>query len=160
MFCSNCGANMPENGNFCPACGKHSLSAGQPAGVFVRAIAIIIDALILLIPSWLLATVAGSTTAHGFGLGGGSFYLGMLLGFAYYVYFESQLGATPGKKVMGLKVVLENGDPCDTRAAVIRTICRLVDGMLGYLVGALFIWFSAKSQRLGDRLAGTIVIRK
>lgn len=160
MFCSGCGTSFSATDKFCPNCGMKTASAGQPAGVFVRAIAIIIDALVLVIPSWLLAFISGGTTEHGFSLQGGSFFVALLLGFAYYVYFESQYGATPGKMAIGLKVVMLNGEPCDIKASVLRTVCRLIDGMFCYLIGALAVWLSAYNQRLGDRVAGTIVVKK
>lgn len=160
MFCSNCGTAISTADKFCPYCGRQTASLGQPAGVFVRAIAIFIDALVLFIPSWLLAFATGGTTAHGFSLQGGSFFAALLIGFVYYVYFESQYGASPGKMAMGLKVIMANGEPCDIKAAVLRTVCRVVDGMFCYLIAALAVWFSANNQRLGDRVAGTLVVKK
>jgi uncharacterized RDD family membrane protein YckC len=59
-----------------------------------------------------------------------------------------------------LKVVkLEGAGPIDMQAAIVRNVLRLVDGFLFYLIGAIAVWASEKKQRLGDRVAGTIVVR-
>jgi uncharacterized RDD family membrane protein YckC len=42
--------------------------------------------------------------------------------------------------------------------AAIRTILRIIDGIFAYLIGAILIWSSDKKQRLGDRVAHTIVV--
>ena len=73
---------------------------------------------------------------------------------------EAQFGATIGKRLIGLKVVkLDAGAPVDWQAAIVRNVLRLVDGLFFYLVGAIVVWTSGKKQRLGDRIAGTVVIR-
>ena len=79
---------------------------------------------------------------------------------AYYVYFEDSKGQTIGKMVCGIKVVREdNGGLPGTKAALVRTLLRVVDGLLGYLVGLLFALSSEKRQRLGDIAAHTLVVR-
>jgi uncharacterized RDD family membrane protein YckC len=45
------------------------------------------------------------------------------------------------------------------QAALIRNILRIVDGLFVYLVGAILVWKSDKRQRLGDRVAHTVVVR-
>ncbi|MEG6584166.1 RDD family protein [Dendrosporobacter sp. 1207_IL3150] len=131
------------------------------AGVGVRFVAILIDGLIFLPVSYLVAAIFGTTISEGFTLEGIGFYITMLLSFAYYIYFEGVRGATIGKLIIGLKVVKLDGTPCDTKAAVVRTVARIIDGLpFAYLLGALSIWVSVNNQRIGDRLAGTIVVRK
>jgi len=41
----------------------------------------------------------------------------------------------------------------------IRFVSLLIDGIIGYLIGAILIWRSDKKQRLGDRVANTIVVK-
>ena len=41
----------------------------------------------------------------------------------------------------------------------IRFVSLLIDGIIGYLIGAILIWRSDKKQRLGDRVAKTIVVK-
>jgi uncharacterized RDD family membrane protein YckC len=45
-------------------------------------------------------------------------------------------------------------------ASVVRNVLRLVDGLFFYLVGALFALASSRGQRLGDRAAHTLVVRR
>nr|WP_139164547.1 RDD family protein [Dendrosporobacter quercicolus]NSL50042.1 RDD family protein [Dendrosporobacter quercicolus DSM 1736]SDN31061.1 Uncharacterized membrane protein YckC, RDD family [Dendrosporobacter quercicolus] len=134
---------------------------GRAAGIGSRCAAILIDGLVFLPVAYLTAAILGNSWSDGFALEGLSLYLTMLLSFAYYVYFESAIGATIGKMMIGLKVVKTDGSPCDVRSSAIRTICRLIDGLpFAYLLGAVMVWLSPVNQRLGDRLAGTVVIRK
>lgn len=128
------------------------------AGVGARAVATIIDCVILMIISYILAAMSGSTNSGGFELTGGPFFLMCLIGLAYYMFFEGTRGATPGKMVVGLKVVKADGSKCDLGAAAIRTVLRLVDGFLFYLVAAIIVWTSPAKQRLGDRVANTLVV--
>lgn len=80
--------------------------------------------------------------------------------FGYYVYPEGRKGQTVGKMVVGIKVIREDtGGAPGTRAALVRTLLRLVDGFFGYLVGYLAVASSKKRQRLGDMAAHTLVVR-
>ncbi len=86
-------------------------------------------------------------------------YVALFLG--YYVYFEGRKGQTVGKMVVGIKVIREDtGGVAGTKAALVRTLLRVVDGFLGYLVGYLVVTSSEKRQRLGDKAARTLVVRK
>ena len=128
------------------------------AGVGIRALSTIIDGIILAIIGGVIAA------AFGYNIGGshgsGTYYFwSLIVGFCYYTYFESNNGATPGKMLCGLRVVKTDGTPCDTSAAATRTVCRIIDGLFVYLVAAVFVWFSASNQRLGDKMAKTLVIR-
>ena len=60
---------------------------------------------------------------------------------------------------MKIKVVNEaDSSPITYGAAFIRTILFIIDGLFVYLVGAILIWTSDKKQRLGDRVAHTVVL--
>src|SRR5262249_46352947 len=78
------------------------------------------------------------------------------------IYFEVHAnGQTPGKKLVGIRVMLESGAPVDVRAAFIRNLLALVDFLPGfYLLGALIVTLTQRGQRLGDLAAGTIVVRE
>ena len=78
---------------------------------------------------------------------------------------EGTAGATVGKLVCKIRVKKENGDACGIWKAFVRNILRIVDGLAFYLVGILLIVVgilliarSDKKQRLGDKIAKTIVI--
>ena len=84
----------------------------------------------------------------------------VLIYFTYFVVFESAFEATPGKLLLGIRVIKGNGQRCGFKQAFIRNIMRLIDGFALYLVGIILISKSNKRQRLGDRLAGTVVLRE
>lgn len=128
-------------------------------GVGRRAVAIIIDAFVYFILAWIIASATGGTTSTGFELNGGPAFLSFILFLAYYVGLEATRGATLGKMLLGLRVLKEDGSPVDIQAALIRNILRIVDGLFVYLVGAILVWKSEKKQRLGDRVAHTVVVR-
>ncbi|MCC7105525.1 MAG: RDD family protein [Chloroflexi bacterium] len=130
----------------------------QPQGVLKRFVALVLDAIVLLGLGYLLALATGGTSDAGFNLTDGPALLWFGLGFVYFTGFEGLYGATPGKIALGLKVVREDGSPIGLREALIRNLLRLVDGMFGFLVGAILIWGSDRKQRLGDRVAGTLVV--
>lgn len=84
----------------------------------------------------------------------------LALWIAYYTVCEALTGMTLGKRMVGIRVASELEEHVGLGAAVIRNLLRLVDGLFFYLVGALFVLFSSCGQRLGDRLAGTLVARR
>jgi uncharacterized RDD family membrane protein YckC len=80
---------------------------------------------------------------------------------AYFVLMEAYRGQTIGKMVTGVIVVREDrSDPPGLEAAVIRTVLRIVDGLLGYAVAYIVVLSSQKRQRLGDMAARTLVVRR
>lgn len=82
-----------------------------------------------------------------------------LLGIPYHVMLEGHSGQTVGKRLVGVTVRRENGDPCTVTAAGIRTGLRAVDWLpAGYLAGFLSMALSDERQRIGDRCAGTVVV--
>lgn len=85
------------------------------------------------------------------------FLLCVLFAFLYFVIPEALWGVTPGKLALGIKVVRLDGGRCGLGPALVRNLFRAVDIQLCFLVGLLFIVFSPRGQRLGDRLAGTVV---
>jgi uncharacterized RDD family membrane protein YckC len=87
--------------------------------------------------------------------------IGIAIWFLYFTLLEGRYGQTIGKMALNIKVVREaDGAPIDYGEAAIRTILRIIDGLFDYLVGAIFIWTSEEKQRLGDRVAYTVVVIK
>jgi uncharacterized membrane protein SpoIIM required for sporulation/uncharacterized RDD family membrane protein YckC len=81
----------------------------------------------------------------------------------YYVLFEALAdGQTPGKKILRLRVVRDGGYSIDFGASAVRNIVRLVDmqPVFFYGVGIASIIASKTGRRLGDIVAGTIVVRE
>ncbi len=135
-----------------------STVAGQ--GVGIRAAATIIDIVIFWIMSFIVAIVTGETSGAGFALGTlGSCFVG-ILGIAYYVVMETMYGGTVGKLALGLKVVKIDGTAMDWQTSIVRTLLRIVDGLFVYLIGAILVWTSPTNQRLGDKVAKTLVVKK
>jgi uncharacterized RDD family membrane protein YckC len=90
--------------------------------------------------------------------------LGALGGFimiGYYLFFEALWnGQTPGKKMAGLRVIKENGSAINIFDSAVRNFMRTVDFIpYGYLAGALTMMLNRKRKRIGDWIAGTIVIK-
>ena len=89
-----------------------------------------------------------------------------LVSWGYYIAFETLWnGATPGKRVMGLRVVKDGGHPVDFRAVLIRNLLRAVDALPGvplapiYGFGFVAVLANNQYKRLGDMAAGTLVVR-
>ncbi len=91
--------------------------------------------------------------------------LGLLVVFlffwGYFIIFElAWNGQTPGKKALGIKVVLEDGRPVTFMASFLRNILRVADFLpLSYAVGIISIFVHAGEKRLGDMVAGTLVVK-
>jgi len=83
-----------------------------------------------------------------------------LLEWGYYVLFEGLLrGASPGKRAFRLRVVREDGRPASLGDSFLRNLLRAADLLPTiYLTGAFTMAFDAKFRRLGDLVAGTIVV--
>lgn len=81
--------------------------------------------------------------------------------FGYYIVFEAFWhGQTPGKKLLGLRVVRDGGYPLDFGASAIRNVIRVAEAGFGlYAIAAIAALCSRENKRLGDMAAGTIVVR-
>ena len=131
----------------------------EAVGVGRRAVAIIIDSILLGIVGYLIAMMTGQTSEAGFNLQGGPAFLFFLVALAYYVVMEKTSGATIGKMAMKLKVVKMDGAALDWQASVVRNVLRIIDGLFFYLVAAIVVWVSKGKQRIGDMAAKTHVVR-
>ena len=80
----------------------------------------------------------------------------------YFIAFETLWrGRTLGKAALGLRVVTKEGAPVRFRHAAVRGLFGLVDFLiLGGFFAVVFILFSRDNQRLGDMVAGTLVLRE
>ena len=84
-----------------------------------------------------------------------------LVFFGYFIAFEAAWnGQTPGKKLLGLRVVRDGGYPIDFGASLIRNLIRVGELVFGYyILAAISALVSPENKRLGDLAAGTIVVR-
>jgi uncharacterized RDD family membrane protein YckC len=77
----------------------------------------------------------------------------------YFVGWEATTGRTPGKIAAGLRVVTTTGRPIGFGPAALRNVLRAADALpMGYAVGVVAMALSPRFQRLGDLVAGTMVI--
>lgn len=133
-------------------------SLGQRVG------ALLLDGLILT-PLYIAAAVLfGRTNTSGasfqLSLSGVPFLLTTLIALSYFVVLEMLLGATLGKKAVGITVVSDkDGSKVGAGPALIRNVLRIVDGFAFYAVGFFIALASAKNQRLGDKAGSTRVIK-
>jgi uncharacterized RDD family membrane protein YckC len=120
------------------------------AGLFVgiTGVALLVNAAEFALPEWLVLALF-FVLVPGWWLG-------------YFIAFETLWrGRTPGKAALGLRVVTREGAPVRLRHATIRTLLGTVDFLLSSgFFAVVFILFSRDNQRLGDMVAGTLVLRE
>lgn len=136
------------------------------AGLGSRAAAALIDTAILtaaLLVMWMVFSLVGTAI----GVPQQTVLVFMLVVFlltvwGYFLFYEGRYGGqTPGKRRLGVRVVLDTGQPITWTAAVVRNLVRFVDMQPGgtYGVGAVSMVFHRRARRLGDVAAGTMVVR-
>ena len=144
-------------------------SSLENAGVPLRFVAVLLDAVIVFFPAGIIIgllsgggyTEAGNGNANaGINVGGNAFWLFLTLTIGYYVFCEAATGATLGKRMVGIQVIGEDGEQLTFGASLVRNLLRLVDCLFFYLVGGIFALTSPHGQRLGDRAAHTLVVRR
>ena len=141
--------------------------AGSPiAPMTDRGIAAIIDMIVMCaafpVAGMWAAAQWGGATGNGFELNGlpALFVITVvgLVGFLYLWLGEGLFGATLGKAAMALRVRSAAGGKAGLQRSLLRTLLRAIDGIGVYLVGLVFALTSPTRQRLGDRVAGTVVV--
>ena len=142
------------------------------AGIGSRALAAITDLLIIVVASVLLAVaLLALRLTRGFVYVGVSSSWGtallVLAQFAllwgYYVLFEGLMdGQTPGKRLHRIRVVREGGYSVTFGVSAVRNLLRFIDmqPFIFYLVGMGSVLLTKRGRRLGDIVAGTIVVRE
>ena len=77
----------------------------------------------------------------------------------YFTFFETLWqGQTPGKRIVKIRVIREDGRPIRLPQATLRALLRPLDDV--FFLGMFLIIFSKAEKRLGDWLAGTLVIQE
>lgn len=140
----------------------------EGANIGTRCLALLIDLLAQLV-LFIVFAVAATALSEGIGaaLPGWVAVVLVLLStfailFGYPIGFETLMrGRTPGKAALGLRVVTVEGAPIRFRHAALRGILALVDLYMSLGgVACLTVLLSARQQRLGDLVAGTLVLRE
>ena len=122
-----------------------------------RIVAFIIDNFIACLFSFLIVGASHSDNAV---LSGTVLCLTYLL---YFFVFELVWGRTPGKFFQGLVVRDINGGRCSLKQILVRTVARIVEAnpiLLGGIPAGIAVISSTNKQRIGDSLAGTVVVSR
>ncbi|MDB6048595.1 MAG: hypothetical protein JWR17_1341 [Pseudomonas sp.] len=129
----------------------------RPAGLVPRSLAFGLDLIIRVLVIGGLYAVFSTLSTFGTGLGMLVLFLG---NWWYMVLFEVlNQGRSPGKQVMGLRVIQDDGTPVGWTASLTRNLLRFVDMLpFGYCLGAVSCLQHPMFKRLGDLAAGTLVI--
>ena len=127
----------------------------EKIGFGPRLIAALIDGVIVFVVNAIIGFVFGMLGDSGVMLGS---VVGFAFGLGYYIYFWSSTGQTPGKKVMGIKIVPVDGGSMTVGKAVMRYVGYLVSSFV-LLLGFIWILFDTNKQGWHDKIAGTYVVK-
>ncbi|MEW6401591.1 MAG: RDD family protein [Chloroflexota bacterium] len=144
------------------------------AGIGSRFLAALVDTAIIGILQvivfgtllWITALMDTSTSSDGeafvYWIYGILILLSFVFYWGYYIFFEILWnGQTPGKRLVGLRVLRVDGTPVSASEVVIRNLVRTIDLLpMAYGVGVVTMFISHNSRRLGDLTAGTIVVHE
>jgi uncharacterized RDD family membrane protein YckC len=136
------------------------------AGIGSRFLAAIVDTLIILLIEGVLLFVLSLIASRLAVADSIMTAIGVVLSFVvlwgYYLVAEMlSNGQSPGKRLVGVRVVREGGRPVTFTASAIRNIIRLVDFLpLFYSIGVVVMFVDRRARRLGDLAAGTLVVRE
>lgn len=156
--------------NGVPEADATAFSEGKGFGI--RTLAYVLDSVILYGVSQVIGIVAGvilgavlialtgdvPDVSQLSGLSAVDFITGLFNFTLYFTLFEWMLGASPGKLLTGLRVVSEDGTPCNLRGAFLRALLRFVDGLFFGIIAYASMKKTPLNQRLGDRSGKTVVV--
>lgn len=125
--------------------------SGARAGFWRRFVAAFVDGLILGVVGGILGAILSESD-------NAATVISILLGIAYYTYFEGSIGQTSGKKALGIRVVsLEGGGSIGFGRAFVRYIGRIVS-TIPLLLGYLWMLWDKEKQTWHDKFAGSVVV--
>jgi uncharacterized RDD family membrane protein YckC len=148
---------------------EHIVFRHRVAGPGRRVLAYIVDLVICYGAVFIVAILIGLATfgARAFdveeaadGMGTGLILLLLfVVQWIYFVLWEGARGTTPGKMALGLRVVTTVGRPIGFAEAALRNVLRAADSLpIAYAVGVISMSVTSRFQRIGDLVAGTMVI--
>ncbi len=140
---------------------EHVVLDYEIAGLGSRALAAMLDTLYLGFGTAALLIVLALLAPTGKWVIAVGFLLAFLSLWGYFTFFEGLRGGqTPGKRQMGIRVVRDTGHAVTFGAAAARNLLRVADFMPPpYLIGAVLVALHPRGKRLGDLVAGTVVVR-
>jgi uncharacterized RDD family membrane protein YckC len=138
------------------------------AGIGSRFMAAFLDMLIqFVLQAILISSAIGLLTLDGFSkssvwIGAVSVFVFFCINWGYYAAFEILWhGQTPGKRWAGIRVMKESGRPINAFEAITRNLLRVIDWLPGfYGFGVVTMMLNKKNRRLGDFVAGTLVVHE
>lgn len=186
--CSECGGLFAEESvvrfgpqAICAACkpvylqrlreGVHQPQEIVLATIWQRFLADLVDGLILGIPIFLISMLLGASAPIMMGPGGGGNATGFMamqlglqaLAFGGAILYNGLLvgkyGYTPGKKALGLRVVLADGSPISYGRAFGRAAAEILSGLTCY-IGYLVAFFDKEKRSLHDHICNTRVVKR
>ncbi len=140
---------------------------GEPAGFWIRFLAYLLDSVIMSAIGLLIAgpigffafRVASERPELMMPLMGAAYLAVMAVSLLYLLYFWGSKGATPGKKILGLRIVRDDGvEPMGWGKAFVRILGYMVSSMV-FSIGFLMIAFSKDKRGLHDIIAKTHVYK-
>ena len=146
------------------------------AGLGSRFIAVLLDYLLqggtvfilILIFALLLSGSTGSGVAHAGDNLSAKWTIAILIAipflleWGYFTLFEAfWRGQTPGKRIMRIRVIQQTGRPISLFESMGRNLLRAVDWLPAfYIIGVITMFATRRQQRLGDLIAGTLVVHE
>ena len=119
------------------------------ADLGTRFIALFIDGIIL-------GVIAGLLTA---GVHNAGTFAGFMIGVIYQWYFLTERdGQTPGKRIMGIRVVKVNGEPLQAADVIVRYVGYYINS-IAFGIGWFWAAFDPDKQGWHDKLVGTVVVK-
>ncbi len=142
-----------------PAVEEKAEAEVRYAGFWIRLVAFIVDAILVQIVGTLAMRGAGLQQPLDGSLMPTRYYvLSLAIDLVYYTGFWAWRGQTPGKMLLGLKIVKANGSNLGIGDSIIRYVGYLVSWItIG--IGYLWIAFDHHKQGFHDKMASTYVIR-
>src|SRR3989344_605939 len=129
-----------------------NMSNAKYGGFWIRLVAALLDGVIFGVP---LAIISVLSTLAGVAKLYYVVYLGVII---LTIYLDGTKGGTPGKLILGLKIVNEKGDVIGIPSAILRYIGKIVSGLI-LCIGYIMIAFTDKKRGLHDMIANTYVIK-
>ena len=121
-------------------------------GFWIRLLAVILDGIILGIPLALVSLGLVLVTKVSM-----IYWVVQLAGIFLVIYLNGAKGGTPGKKILGLRIVNEMGENIGIPVAILRYIGFIISAAI-LCIGFLMIAFNQKKQGLHDMIAKTYVV--
>ena len=177
IHCTQCGTALPGNAQFCALCGSRVLpptpggwdqASVVPAtyalaqdfvyaGFWLRFVASIIDSIIVNAVIGVIGALVASAADGGIALTG---TLNIFGNWLYFALLEAgPWQGTVGKKLLGLMVVDDRGNPISFGRATGRYFGKIISVLILF-IGFLMAGFTARKQALHDIMAGALVIKR